>query len=57
MAHKRMGFAVVRRQFPQVTRDVVRIAVLGFELDGHVVNAEILCDSVLDQRQQPKTYV
>lgn len=43
---------VVSGEFPEVAVDVVRIAALGFQLNGHVFDAEIRRDPVLDQLQQ-----
>ena len=45
-------FVVVSCEFPKVTVDVVGIAALGFQLNGHVFDAEIRRDPVLDQLQQ-----
>jgi hypothetical protein len=43
-------FVILFGQFPQVAVDVVGIAALGFQLklNGHVFDAEIRCDPVLD---------
>jgi len=41
MVHKRMRFVVVSGQLPQIAVDVVGVAALGFQLNGHVFDAEI----------------
>ena len=51
MMREGMGFVVLLGQFPKVAVDVVGIAALGFQLNGHVFDAEIRCNSVLDQLQ------
>lgn len=43
-----MGFAALFCQLPQVAVDVVGIATLGFQLNGHVFDAELRGDPVLD---------
>ncbi len=52
MVRKDMGFVVVISQLSKVAMDVVGITALGFQLDGHVSNAEVDCDAGLDQLQQ-----
>lgn len=47
-----MGFVVVLGQFPEITVDVVGVAARGFELDGHVFDAELRCNAVLNQLEQ-----
>jgi hypothetical protein len=46
-----VGFMLLSGKLPQVAVDVVRITALGFELNGHVLDAEIRCDPVLNQLQ------
>jgi len=50
-------FVVVSGQLPKVAVDVVGITALGFQLNGHVSDAEIRRDPVLDQLQQLQPYV
>jgi len=50
-------FVVVLGQLPKVAVDVVRIAALGFQLNGHVFDAEVRGDPYLDQFQALKPYV
>ena len=50
-------FVVVAGQLPKVAVDVVGIAALGFQLNGHVFDAEVRGDSDLDQLRQLKPYV
>lgn len=52
MVCKGMGFVVVFSQLSKVAMDVVGIAALGFQLDGHVSNTEVDRDAGLDQLQQ-----
>ena len=47
-----MYFVVLFRQFSQVAVDVVGIATLGFKLNGHMFDAELRGDSVLEQLQK-----
>ena len=51
MVCKRVCF-VMLGQLPKVAVDVVGVAALGFQLNGHVFDAEIRRDPVLDQLQQ-----
>ena len=44
MVREGLRFEVLLGQFPKVAVDVVGIAALGFQLDGHVVDAEICAD-------------
>ncbi len=46
-----MGFVVLCCQLSEVAVDVVGVAALGFELDSHVLDAEICRDPALDQLQ------
>ena len=48
MMREGVGFVVVLGQFPEITMDVVGIAALGFELDGHMFDTEIRGDAVLN---------
>lgn len=48
MVHEAMGFVVLLGQFPKVAVDVVGLAALGFQLNGHVFDAEVRDDPVLD---------
>jgi hypothetical protein len=57
MVGEGMCFVVVCCQFPKVAVDVVRIAALGFQLNGHVFDAEVRGDPYLDQFQALKPYV
>ena len=50
-------FVVVSGQLPRVAVDVVGIAALGFQLNGHVLDSEVRRDPVLDQLEQLKPYV
>lgn len=43
-----VGFVMLLGQFSKVAVDVVRIAAFGFQLNGHVFDTEIRCDSILD---------
>jgi len=52
MVREGLGFVVMSGQLPKVEVDVVWIAALGFQLNGHVFDAEICRDPVLDQLQQ-----
>ena len=52
MVGEGLCFVVVIGQFPKVAVDVVGIATLGFQLNGHVFDAEIRRDPILDQLQQ-----
>lgn len=47
-----MSFVVLFGQFPEVAVNVLRIATLGLQLNGHVFDAELCGDSVLNQLQQ-----
>ena len=51
MVRESMGFVVVFGQLPKVAVDVVGIATFGFQLNGHVFDAEVGRDSCLDQLQ------
>jgi hypothetical protein len=57
MLYEGMGFVVLLRQFAKIAVDVIRIIALGFELNGHVFDAEAHGDPDLDQLQQLKLYV
>ena len=48
-ARSYMGFVMLLGQFSKVAVDVVRIAAFGVQLNGHVLDAEIRGDPVLDQ--------
>jgi hypothetical protein len=48
MVREGMGFVVLLGQFPKVAVDVVGLAALGFQLNGHVFDAEVRDDPVLD---------
>ncbi len=52
MVREGMCFVVLVGQFPEVTVDVVGIATLGLQLNGHMFDAEVCSDPVLDQLQQ-----
>ena len=41
-----MSFVLLLGQFPQVAVDVVRIAALGFQLNGHMFDSEIRIGSM-----------
>lgn len=41
MVREGLCFVVVSGQLPKVIVDVVRIAAFGFQLNGHVLDAEI----------------
>ena len=47
-----MYSGVLFRQFSKVTVNVVGIATFGFQLNGHVFDAELPGDSLLDQLQK-----
>lgn len=47
-----MYFVVLFRQFPQVAVNVVGVATFSFQLNGHMFDAELRGDSVLDQLQK-----
>ncbi|MDH4083993.1 MAG: hypothetical protein OEU99_10605 [Nitrospira sp.] len=49
MVHEGMCFGVCLGQLPEVTVDVVWITALGFQLNGHVFDAELRGDPVPDQ--------
>ena len=49
MVREGLCFVVLFGQFPEVAVNVVRIATLGFQLNGHVFDAEVRGDPVLDQ--------
>ena len=51
MVCKRVRF-VMLGQLPKVAVDVVRIATLGFQLNGHVFDPPICRDSVLVHLEQ-----
>ena len=51
MVREGMGFVVLFRQFAKVAVDVVWITTLSFQLDGHVFDAELRSQSVLDPLQ------
>ena len=40
MVREGMGFVVMSGELPKVAVDVVRVAALGFQLNGHVFDAE-----------------
>lgn len=42
-------FVVVSGELPKVAVDIVGITALGFELNGHVLDAEVRRNPVLDQ--------
>lgn len=44
-----VNVVVLLRQFPQVAVNVVGIATFGFQLNGHMFDAELRSDPVLDQ--------
>ena len=52
MVCKGLGFLMLIGQFPKVAVDVVGIAALGFKLDGHMFDAELRGDAVLNQLEQ-----
>ena len=52
MVRQRIGFVVVVSQFSEVAMDVAVFATLGFQLDGHVFDAEIHGNARVDQLQQ-----
>lgn len=52
MVRKGLCFVVLPCQLPKVAVDIVRIATLRFQLNGHVFDSEIRRDPVLDQLQQ-----
>jgi hypothetical protein len=52
MVREDMCFVVLFPQFPQVAVDIVRITAFGLQLNGHVFDAEVRGDLVLDQLQQ-----
>ena len=52
MMREGLCLVVVSGQLPKVAVDVVGIAAFGFQLDGHVSDAEIRRDPVLNQLQQ-----
>ncbi len=41
MVREGISFVLVSGEFPKVAVDVVRVAVLGFQLNGHVLDAEV----------------
>ncbi len=49
MVREGVSFVVVFGQFPEVAVDVVGIAAFGFKLDGHMFDAELRGDAVLNQ--------
>ncbi|CUS34345.1 hypothetical protein COMA2_160098 [Candidatus Nitrospira nitrificans] len=51
MMREGLWFVVVSGQLPKITVDVVGIAAFGFQLNGHVFDAEVRRDPVLDQLQ------
>lgn len=46
-----MGFVVLLGQFSEVAVDVVGVATFGFQLNGHMLDAEVRRNPVLDQLQ------
>ena len=52
MVREAVGFVVVLGQFAEIAMNVVGVAAVGFELNGHVFDAEVGRNSVLDQLQQ-----
>ena len=42
MVREGMGFVVLLGEFPKVAVDVVRVATFGFQLDGHMLDAEVV---------------
>ena len=52
MVYEGMSVLVLFCQFPQVAVYVVGLTAFGFQLNGHVFDAEVRGDSVLDQLQQ-----
>lgn len=57
MVREGLCFVMVSGQLPKVEMDIVMVAALGFQLDGHVLDAEVRRDTVLDQLQQLQPYV
>lgn len=51
MVGEGLCFVVLPGEFSKIAVDVVRIAALGFQLNGHVFDAEVCRDPVLDQLQ------
>ena len=49
VVHEGANFVVLFRQFPQVAVNVVGIATLRFQLNGHVFDAELRGDALLNQ--------
>ena len=43
------GFVVLLGQLSEVAVDIIRIAALGFQLNGHVLDTKIRRDAILDQ--------
>jgi hypothetical protein len=52
MVREGLCFVVVSGQLPEVAMNVVRITVLGFQLNGHVFDPPIRRDSVLVHLEQ-----
>lgn len=42
MMREGFGFGVVSSEFTEVVVDIVRIAVLGFQLNGHVFDLRVI---------------
>lgn len=52
VVHEGVNFVVLLCQFPKVAVNVVGIATFGFQLNGHMFDAELRSDSVPDQLQK-----
>ena len=52
MVREDLGLVMLFCQLSEVAVDVVGIAARGFELDGHVLDAELRSNAVLDKLKQ-----
>lgn len=51
MVREGAGSVVVFCEFPKIAVDVVGVAALGFQLNSHVLDAELRCNAVLNPSQ------
>jgi len=52
MVREGLGLAMLFCQLSEIAVDVVGIAALGFKLDGHMFDAELSGDALLNQLEQ-----